>query len=66
MTIITSQHVHGRNWIKCPMCDGRSLTAAEAKVGFQCGSCFGNGEVPRHVRHVLADNSSFYEQQAGA
>jgi hypothetical protein len=64
--IITSQHVHSRNWMVCPRCDGLPLTEKQAKAGFQCGTCFNKGEVPRFTAVVKHDNSSLYEKQVGA
>jgi transcription elongation factor Elf1 len=67
MTILTSQHVHSRNWIKCPRCDGGALfTAKDRKQGAVCTSCGNRGEVQRHPVSKPVDNSSFYERQAGA
>lgn len=59
---ITAQHVHSRNWIKCPRCFGEKLPA-----GWMCGSCDNSGEVPRHSRakHTPVD-SDYYERQIGA
>lgn len=64
--IITAQHVHAREWMRCPMCEGRPLTPSQARAGFQCGTCYNKGEIPRRCHVVRADNSSFYERQAGA
>ncbi len=50
MSIITTQQVHSRNWVKCPRCDGGSLfTDRDRKQGAVCTTCDNNGEVPRFV-----------------
>jgi len=48
MANITSQHVHDRQWVKCPHCLGWPLTQKQKKDGFLCGSCDNKGEVARH------------------
>lgn len=65
--IITAAHVHSRNWMVCPSCEGGKLfTDKDRKQGAICVSCGNKGEVPRRKPVVAADNSSFYEKQAGA
>lgn len=66
--IITSQHVHSRDWIVCPSCEGGKLfTAKERNQGVVCVSCDNKGEVPRFpIRKSFIDNSSYYEQMFGA
>lgn len=67
MAIITAQHVHSRNWIKCPSCEGGALfTAKDRRQGALCVSCDNLGEVPRFRPTIHADNSSYYERLAGA
>lgn len=65
--IITPQHVHARNWMKCPSCEGGALfTARDRQQGALCVSCDNRGEVPRNPVRKPVDNSSFYERLAGA
>jgi uncharacterized protein (DUF983 family) len=67
MAILTAQHIHSRNWMTCPSCDGGKLfTAKDRRQGAICASCDNNGEVPRFRAHKPADNSAFYERMAGA
>jgi hypothetical protein len=67
MTILTSQAIHSRNWLKCPRCDGGAIfTAKDRRQGSMCAYCDNKGEVPRLVDRKAADSSSFYEQQLGA
>jgi hypothetical protein len=67
MTVITPQHVHSRNWIKCPSCEGGSLfTPRDRAQGAICNSCDNRGEVPRHRAVKAGDSSSYYERLAGA
>lgn len=67
MTILTTQTVHARNWIKCDRCDGGALiTARDIKNGSVCTYCDGKGEVPRFVVRKPVDSSSYYERMAGA
>jgi acetyl-CoA carboxylase beta subunit len=65
--IITSQHVHARNWMQCPRCEGGTIfTERDRREGAICNSCDNRGEVPRFRATKVVDNSSFYERQAGA
>ncbi len=46
--IITPQHVHDRNWMACPRCDGgKVFTAKDRKQGAICGTCNNDREIPR-------------------
>ena len=50
MSILTTQQVHARNWLRCPRCDGGTIwTAKDRKQGATCTYCDDRGEVPRHV-----------------
>jgi len=65
--IITPQHVHAKNWMVCPKCDGKPWTPREVRLGFFCGSCDNKGEVPRRRSpNVWAGYSTIYEREAGA
>lgn len=65
--IITSQHVHSRNWMQCPMCEGGKLfTAKDRKQGAICCTCENKGEIPIRNNKKIVDNSSYYERLAGA
>lgn len=67
MSIITSQQVHARNWMRCPSCEGRPWTAEEARKGCRCITCDNAGEIPRHRPvNIWAGYSTFHECQAGA